>query len=128
MVAEVKETIRAALEAWSRGDLEAALVGLDPDVEIVTSGLFPGVAPAYRGHDGFRQFWSDFRETWDQITLDLARLEGDPPRITAFGEFRATGRDGIEVGRPVALVFTTTTDAVLRMQSFGSWDEARAAG
>ena len=124
----VKARIRAALEAWSRGDLEGSLVGLDPGVEIVTSQLFPGVAPTYHGHDGYRQFWHDFRDTWEDISFQVEHLEGDPPLIKAFGEFRARGRDGIEVGRPIAMVFDTTADTVLRMRSFASWDDARAAG
>jgi ketosteroid isomerase-like protein len=124
----VKATIRAGLEAWSRGDLEGSLVGLDPDVEIVTSQLFPGIEPTYKGHDGYRKFWRDFRETWEQIELRINRLEGDAPLIKAFGEFRATGRDGIEVGREIAMVLTTTTEAVLRMQTYTTWEEAEAAG
>ena len=128
MAPDVKDKIRAALDAWGRGDLEGSLVGLDADVEIVTSQLFPGVAPTYKGHEGFRQFWRDFRETWDQIAFEVQRFEGDPPQIKAFGEFHATGRDGIQVGRPIAIVFTTTAETVQRMQTFRSWDDAEAAG
>jgi ketosteroid isomerase-like protein len=124
----VKAKIRAGLAAWSRGDLEASLVGLDPDIEIVTSQLFPGIAASYRGHDGYRQFWHDFRDTWEHIALEVERLDGDPPLIKAFGEFRAKGRDGIEVGREIAMVFTTDAESVLRMQTFTTWEGAEAAG
>jgi hypothetical protein len=125
--AEVKARIRAGLEAWSRGDLEGSLVGLDPGIEIVTSQLFPGIAPSYRGHDGYRQFWHDFRDTWDEIALVVERLEGDAPLIKAYGEFRATGRDGIQVGREIAMVFHTDADFVLRMQTYETWADAEAA-
>ena len=123
----MKAKIRAGLEAWSRGDQESSLVGLDAGIEIVTSQLFPGIEPTYKGHDGYRQFWRDFRETWEQIALHVNRLEGDAPTIKAFGEFRATGRDGIEVGREIAMVFTTTAESVLRMQTFTTWEEAESA-
>jgi ketosteroid isomerase-like protein len=128
MAQHVKDKIRAGLDAWSRGDLEASLVGLAPDIEIVTSQLFPGVAPSYQGHEGFRRFWHEFRETWEEIALEIQRFEGDPPLIKAFGEFHATGRDGIEVGREIAMVFTTTDEEVLRMRTFPSWDDAAATG
>jgi ketosteroid isomerase-like protein len=126
MPAKVKERIRAGLDAWSRGDREGSLQGLHPDIEIVTSQLFPGVAPSYRGHEGYFQFWHDFRDTWDQIALEVKRLDGDAPLIKAFGEFHATGRDGIQVGREIAMVFYTDADFVLRMQTFPTWSEAEA--
>ena len=124
----MKAKIRAGLEAWSRGDLEGSLIGLDAEIEIVTSQLFPGIEPTYKGHDGYRRFWHDFRDTWEQIALHIDRLEGDAPRIKAFGEFRATGRDGIAVGREIAMVFTTTAESVQRMQTFTTWEAAEAAG
>jgi ketosteroid isomerase-like protein len=127
MATDVKALIRAGLDGWSRGDLDAALVGLDPELEFVTTQLFPGVAPVYRGHEGFRQFWHDFRDLWEEIEFEIKRLEGDPPLIKAYGEFHARGRDGIEVGRPFAMVFDTTAESILRMRSFPTWDEARAA-
>jgi ketosteroid isomerase-like protein len=74
--------IRDGLAAWSRGDLEGALHGLDPEIEWIPSGLFPGVDPRYHGHEGFRQFWSDFRELWEQIEMEVVQIvEGAPSRF-----------------------------------------------
>jgi ketosteroid isomerase-like protein len=50
--------IRASYKAWRDGDLDALLETLDPNVELVTSGSFPDLDPAYRGHDGIRNFWA----------------------------------------------------------------------
>ena len=48
------EIIRAAYAAWSERDLESALEALDPKIEFHSSGLFPDLAPVYRGHEGMR--------------------------------------------------------------------------
>ena len=124
-MATAVDTIRNGLAAWSSGDLEGALVNLDPDIEFVTTGLFVGVAPVYRGHDGFRQFWRDFREAWEDISFEIDHIvAGEPPRFAVLGRFEAKGREGIDVGREYAMVFTTAGVTVTRIQSCGTWDEA----
>jgi ketosteroid isomerase-like protein len=120
------DTIRAGLAAWSRGDLEGALENLDPhNFEFVTTGLFVGVSPVYRGHEGFRQFWRDFRESWEQISFEIERIvPGEPPFHAVLGHFEAKGREGIDVGREFAMVAAAMGTTVTRMQSYGTWEEA----
>jgi ketosteroid isomerase-like protein len=124
------QTIRNGLGAWSRGDLEGALGNIDPELVFLSSGLFVGVEPIYRGHEGFRQFWRDFREAWAQIAFEIEHLfEGERDQFAVVGRFEATGRDGIGVGRPIGMVFTTPGEAITRIQSFSTWEEAfEAAG
>lgn len=38
-----------------------------------SSGLFPGVARAYHGHDGYVRFWNDFRAPWRLLHKPSAR-------------------------------------------------------
>ena len=38
------ELLRAGYAAWNRNDCDGWLELLDPDIEIVTSGLFPDLA------------------------------------------------------------------------------------
>ena len=124
------QTIRQGLTAWSRGDLDGALENLDRDIEFVTSGLFLGVEPLYRGHEGFRRFWGDFRETWVDIKLEIEHLvPGEPPRFAVLGHFEATGREGIGVGRLIGMVFWVPAEKVIRIESHATWDATcEAAG
>jgi len=126
MASEAVQMIRNGIAAWSRGDLEGTLEHFDPEIEFVTSGAFPGVEPVYRGHDGFRQFWRDFRETWERISIAIERIvESEPFRFAAVGHFEATGRDGIGVGRPIGTVVYTTRDGqMIRVESYATWEEA----
>jgi ketosteroid isomerase-like protein len=124
------QIIRNGLAAWSRGDLEGATNGFGPDFEFVTSGVYPGLEPVYRGHDGFERFWRDFRGAWEDIEIEVDRIiGGSHDQFAVVGRFRATGRDGIPVERPVGMMFTLKDGVITRIQSFGSGDEAlRAAG
>ena len=56
--------IRAGYGAWRERDLEAWLEQLDPQVELLTTGAFPDLEPAYRGHDGLRNFWDAMQCQW----------------------------------------------------------------
>ncbi len=128
MAQDMSDVIRGGLAGWSRGDLAQAMEGLDPDIEFVTSGVFPGLDHVYRGHDGFAKFFSDFRGAWEDITVEIERIvEGPPPMYVMVGHFRATARDGLLVERPVTLVMTTGNGAIRRMESFESRDAAFAA-
>jgi ketosteroid isomerase-like protein len=126
MTQEAMRRIRGGLGAWSDGDLEGALANLRADLEFVTSGVFPGVEPIYHGHEGFRQFWHDFRDTWEQIRVEIRDIvEGEPHRYAVVGNFHAMGRDGIGVERPVGMVFVSTAnDEITRIESYAAWEEA----
>jgi ketosteroid isomerase-like protein len=126
MAVDEQQAIRAGLGAWSEGDLEGALENIAPEIEFQSSGLFPGVESVYRGHEGFRQFWRDFREAWARISFEIEHLvEGKPHRYAVVGRFEAMGRDGIAVGRHIGMVHeTAASGSVTRIESYGTWDEA----
>jgi ketosteroid isomerase-like protein len=131
MTDEAVRRIRGGLGAWSDGNLEGALANLRPDLEFVTSGVFLGVEPVYHGHEGFRQFWQDFRDTWEQIRVEIRHIvEGEQRRYAMVGQFHAMGRDGIGVERPVGMVFVSTADdEIARIESYAAWEDAlEAAG
>ena len=80
------------------------------------------------GPEGVREFWRDFAETWESVTNDIEDLRGQDDRVVALFTIQARGRDGIEVRRQLATVFTIRNGLVLRMSSYASWDEALQAG
>lgn len=64
------DIIRGGIEAFSRGDFDAALIGFDPDIEWeVGPDLLPD-GQTYRGHEGVLEFW----HTWHQL-FNPTRLE-----------------------------------------------------
>jgi ketosteroid isomerase-like protein len=127
MSQENVELVRRAIEAWNRGDLDAIVATLHPDVEYVTTGLFPGLDPAYHGHDGFRRFWQDFRETWESLSIEIHELRDAGERVLLLCTFNARGRDGLEVRRQVASVATIRDGLNVRHENYGDWTTALEA-
>jgi ketosteroid isomerase-like protein len=125
MATDAKDAIRSGLAAWSRGDLAGTMRNFSPELEFVTSGVYPGLDPVYRGHDGFTRFWHDFREIWEDIAIVVDRIAaGTPDRYAVVARFQAAGRDGIPVERPVGMAFTMREGLITHVQNFGSGADA----
>ena len=124
MSRENVDLVRRWLEAWNRGDLDRMLSLFDPEVEWRTSGAFVGTDLVYTGHDGFRKFWREFNESWEscQVKTDDVRDCGD--RTLGLGSFEAQGRDGLQVQRPTASVWTFRGGRAVVVQVYA--DQAQA--
>jgi ketosteroid isomerase-like protein len=68
MSQENVEAFRQAVGAVRRGDLDAYLALLDPDVEFAPLGA---IRPSYRGHDGVRRWWEDLFGVAPDFSLDV---------------------------------------------------------
>ena len=109
MSRENVEIARRAMDAWDRDDLEAFLAELDPDIEWHTAieGTAEGAETAFRGHDGARQVWENYRgevfgriETWADELRDLG---GDS--VLRLGQLRVIGRSsGVEMESEFAMI------------------------
>ncbi len=123
------EIVRQAIAAWNDGDLDAILAMLHRDFEYRPSGLFPGFAPVYRGQDGWKEFWGDFRGTWESIRIAVDELREADQRVVILFTFDARGRDGLEVLRQFGNVWTLRDGLVERIEAYANWAEAlEAAG
>ena len=118
--------IRRNNEAVSRGDIEAALATLDPDIEFIPRRA--AVQGVYRGYEGMRQFFAENAENFDlyQVSYQEVRDLGD--RLIAFGTVRARGKEsGVEVTTPTSLVATFRDGKMLRAEDFAERSEALKA-
>src|SRR5215203_4567588 len=127
MPQENVEVARRGLEAWSSGDLDAALALVHPEAEFRTSGLFPGVGAVYQGHDGYKRWWNDFRGMWEEIELVPERLLDHGDRVVVFGRFKARGREGITVKRELGVIFMIRDGLATRIETYPSGDQALKA-
>ncbi|HEX8856278.1 MAG TPA: nuclear transport factor 2 family protein [Thermoleophilaceae bacterium] len=91
------ELLHAGYDAWNRDDLDGWLELLDPDIEIRTAGVFPDLAPVYRGHQRAAKFWRQMREPWQEFHIDVDQMEEDGDCVTAAIRFRARGHSGVDV-------------------------------
>src|SRR3954453_13518503 len=121
-----KTLVEKGVAAWNKRDWESALEDLAPAVEWNTSGVLPELDEVYYAHDGVRRFWRDFTEIWEDIRVDIEELvERADNDVVALARFRAHGRDGVEVDRPVAFQFVSDqTGSVTHFYSY--WNRADA--
>jgi ketosteroid isomerase-like protein len=127
MSREDLEAVRGAYDAWNRRDMEAMLAAFAPDFEFQTSGVFPGLDPLYRGHEGWRKFWRDFSGTWESILISVRELRDCGERVLGFIAFEARGRDGLTVHRQAGNVWTFRDGLVVRLETHAGWTEALEA-
>jgi ketosteroid isomerase-like protein len=126
------EIARGALAAWSRGDLEATLATVDPDIEWHVSFALPDLPPdkaVFRGHEELADLWRAFRSAWEELTLEIERVvrdEDDTLVLEASFHGRGGG-SGIEVERRIFYVMQIRDGLLLRMRPFASEAEALAA-
>jgi ketosteroid isomerase-like protein len=91
---------RHAMEAYSRGDYDAAVVGFDPAIEwSVHASLVPD-ATTYHGHEGVKRFWKTSAEAISGMELEIeeCRCVGQD-RVLAIARAHGTGAGS---GAPVA--------------------------
>jgi ketosteroid isomerase-like protein len=126
-MSEAIEVVLRLYDAWNRRDVEAGIALLHPEVELHTSGDFPGMASVYRGRDEALRFYEDLSGPWERLDMVLAEehdLGGG--RVLTLYRFAGVGRGGITVKRDAAQIVAVEDGLVRSMRTFSSWDEARA--
>jgi ketosteroid isomerase-like protein len=91
---------RRGMEAYSRGDYEAAIVGFDPAIEWSVHASLAPDATTYHGHEGVKRFWETWAEAISGMTLEIeeCRCVG-LNRVLAITRAHGTGAGS---GAPVA--------------------------
>jgi ketosteroid isomerase-like protein len=123
---------RRGMEAYSRGDYEAALDGFDPAIEWSVHASVAPDATTYHGHEGVRRFWETWAEAISDMELEIeeCRCVGEH-RVLAITRAHGTGAGS---GAPVASGrFAQIADfqdgRVVRVRVYGSVAQAlEAAG
>jgi len=124
---------RAFYEAFNRGNFDDAVQYLHPEVE-----LTPALPPLegsnlsgnrYRGRDELREFLETISDGWDALTVALEETVEEGDRVLAVENWRARGRDGIEINTRLVDVYTFRDGLVVRIDGFRDKPEAlEAAG
>jgi ketosteroid isomerase-like protein len=130
MSEENVEIVRKALDAYSRGDLQATLEHMAPEAEFRPSGLFMDTQTVYRGPNGWVEFWHRFRDAWESIAISVDRIEDLGEQVLVLGTFHGIGSESaIEVTRESGWLLTIRNGLVVQIRSFASWAETlEAAG
>lgn len=124
------ELVRRALEAYERGEMEAMLALVDPDLEWRSAIVGGAEGKVYRGPEGLRRWNADFREIFDAIRNEWTELRDLGDRVLAIGRVRARGREsGLEIDSPMGWVITVRDGRIVKGEGFLDPAEAlEAAG
>jgi ketosteroid isomerase-like protein len=133
MSEENVEVARRGVEAWNADDLDAFLADLDPEVE-----WHPSIEPAleggettYRGLDGARKAWDDYRGgAWERLTIRVQEIRDLGESVLVLGHIDLTARTtGLEFHEEVGSLIIFRGEKILRSEDFLSHAAAlEAAG
>jgi ketosteroid isomerase-like protein/GNAT superfamily N-acetyltransferase len=84
--------LRRAYAAFNRGEIDATVEGLDPDIEWVEPPEFPG-GGTYHGHAGVKAYLTQSREAWAELRSEPERFIPAGDRIVVFVHARVRAQD-----------------------------------
>jgi ketosteroid isomerase-like protein len=123
------EVARDLVEAVNRGDLDAFLALVRPDVEWDDREGWPGIQGVYRARDGVRDWWERFLEVWESVEVEVQEITEGPDGsvvLEVSGAFR-----GASSGVPTEIraweVLWIVDGLVARRQLTWSKEAARLA-
>jgi uncharacterized protein len=90
------ETVKALYAAAGRGDFEAMMQLLDPDVEWITPQTLPWSRGDYHGRAQVGEYFASLGEAADDVRVEPAELLSCGEHVVALGDYsgrsRSTGR------------------------------------
>ena len=123
------EIVRRVFEASARGDAEAVLALYDSEVEWDASRTQSGIEdPYYRGHEGLRRFFRQWREAWEIDEYKCDELIDASDAVISITTQRDRGRaSGLQIERTLAGIWTIRDSKVVRVVWFPTRQEALEA-
>lgn len=125
-----EDVVRRYNEAVAARDSEAIFALLSEDVEFVTVDSPLDLDDVYRGHEGMRQFFRDWRGVWEpdgyELEMTEAGVNGDRVYVAARERARLKG-SGAQVEQRWFQVLTVRDGLIVRWQIFLDPETARAA-
>jgi len=130
-MSENAEVMRRGLAAFSRGDWDAVLAGVDPEIEWHLTFQLPDLPPdkkVFHGYDEVRTLFDAFRSVWDELTIDVEEVLHDADDLLILRvRFRGRGgRSGIEVDRMLFYVEDMRNGKLVRQRPFETEEGAFA--
>jgi ketosteroid isomerase-like protein len=130
MSPENVETIRALHDAFDRGDYDAALSALAPDIEWHAP---PGITigqEVFRGREEVRRAFALWLDSWETHRFEPTEIRGHGDHVFVTGIQVARGLgSGVEVRLQTFHVYKLRDDLVTEMRAFDERSEAlEAAG
>jgi ketosteroid isomerase-like protein len=129
MSQENVEIVRAAFDAYSRGDMGSALRLVDPEIVVKQPPEMPD-AMTHHGHAGVMEAIAVWPEQWDDYELEIVQIVDADEQVVVKIHQRGRGRgSGVEVEDEIWFVLGFRNGKIADWRMFGAEREAlEAAG
>jgi ketosteroid isomerase-like protein len=123
------ETVRSALDAFSRGDADAFADLTTADFEWST-GLGAIEGEIFREREGIETYFARLSENWEEFRFLSDEFRDLTNLVVVLGRLEGQGRgSGVPVDSPVGAVWDFRGEKISRLRAYLDHDEAlRAAG
>lgn len=123
-MASNEEIVRAAFDAYFRGDQSGMLAQVADDV-VVTQFADQLDVRDYRGHEGLLQVMAEWISAWEDWRIEILRARSVGEQVVAAARQQGRGRgSGAPIDAEVAFVFTVRAGKIARWRMFHSEREA----
>jgi ketosteroid isomerase-like protein len=120
------EIARQSYDAYVRGDMEASLAMMDPEIEIYDHDILD--AGEYRGLEGMLPWQADWDSSWESWRWEAEDFIDVGDRVVVVLRLYAKGRhSGVDVERLDGAVWTLRAGKAVRLDYYGSKAEALKA-
>ena len=129
MSRENVDTLHRTIDSWNRGDLDAVLQSLHPEIEwfSAVAARVEGAETVWRGPAEMRRFWDEWHSLWD-LTIELFEIRDLGDTVVASGRMRTRGKaSGIDLEGPVAYVAEFDEGLIRRLRAYLDPTEALEA-
>jgi hypothetical protein len=117
------EALRAAYAAYNRGDIDAAVASLDPQIEWIEPVEFPN-GRAYHGRDGAKQYLTQSRNTMEGTSEpEKFIVVRDHIAVFVHAHVRPAGGSAWQDVR-LADVYTIHEGKIIAMHAFAKREDA----
>jgi ketosteroid isomerase-like protein len=122
--AQAISDLRAAYAAFNRGDIEAAVQSLDPQINWSEPAEFPG-GGTYRGREAVKRYLTQSRAAWAEASSEPERFITSGNRIVVFVHARVRAKDSNQwQDVRLADVYTINNGKAIQMRAFADRQEA----
>jgi ketosteroid isomerase-like protein len=123
------EIVQRLMGAWARGDFEATIEFIHPEIEFDWSRSMAPFSGVYHGHAGIRDYWEASWEAWKTFVPEIEEtIEAGPDRLLTVNRVQARGEtSGLEISARGVMLWSFRDGKIIRAVLFQDKDEGLRA-
>jgi uncharacterized protein len=113
------DVVQGAWDAFGRGDIDAVLEAIAPSAETRLPESLPW-GGTYAGPDGFRDFLTKLRDSWDQFSATPQKVLGaDDNHVVVLAKTKGRTKAGATIEGKVIWIYQLRDGKIADAESFG---------